>query len=148
MTLIIPTNETPTVHPKSLLRRYKYFFITKLPPIRHITFTAHMRFIAIKKTQQTLLRQRFELGQYLFLMLVKDGIRFAFYSLTDSFIACTKAFKKLRKVSRPTALLFAGRWASHSALAKLMRCRFALTASTIPASSVTLLGLTQIVKLL
>ena len=100
-----------------------------------------MRFIAIKQTQQSLLRQRFELGQYLFFVPIEGGIGLAFYPPTDSFISPTRTFKKVRNVSRPTAGLSAGRWACQSAFAKLIRCRFALTASMIPAGSVTLLRL-------
>ena len=94
-----------------------------------------MGFIPVEQRQLARLGQAFEFGQCRALGGAAHGVGPAFYPAADAFVAATKAFKKARNVSRPTAGLPLARWACSAALARAMRYRLAGTAVRMAASS-------------
>ena len=112
-----------------------YFFIGKLPAIRNIPFTAHTRFIAIKKVYQTFTCQLFQLLQISPFTKKDFFVGLTFTSLPYSFISAAKLFKKRLKVALLTSLPL---FSSHSALAVCNRWRCFLAISNTSASFITL----------
>ena len=135
MALIVAAKQAPAVEAKPFFSRYEHVFIGKLPAVGHVARAAHVGLVAVQERQVTGLRQGFKFGQLRVFGGVADGAGLALYPAADALVAAPKAFKKARNVPRPTAGLPLARWASHSALARAMRCRLACTAARMASSS-------------
>jgi hypothetical protein len=125
---IVPTEKPPAVEPEALLGRHKHVFVLKLPAVGYVPLLTDVGLIPVKQGQLPRLRQRLQLPQALKPLGIAERVGLAGGASSDTFISATKAFKKGRKVSRPTGGCPAARWLSHSAFARARRWRLASTA--------------------